>query len=235
MYIYTHTFFFHLYFFFIMAHDEVDPSLITNDHRKRKLPSYATNSNNISADKDEIVKNETYQQCFSNLWAMNILNTLKFSKFNILKNIIVSPGLALLKKMKRRDLQLLPTSIEVLPQTKRWETVHKAITKKPRTFLSYQMKMKTTIRYHLPKNQKAESNQIKNPQSSTLHLMNKSVKSESLIKRSHLKMQWSSTHHLKINMKLKEKECSIKRIQQRLLPQILKKWRNALRRNFGEW
>ena len=39
-----------------MARDEVDPSLITNDHRKCKLPSYATNSDNISADKDEIVK-----------------------------------------------------------------------------------------------------------------------------------------------------------------------------------
>ena len=41
-----------------MARDEVDPSLITkkNDHCKCKLPSYATNSDNISADKDEIVK-----------------------------------------------------------------------------------------------------------------------------------------------------------------------------------
>ena len=156
---------------------------------------------------------------------------MKFSKFNILKNIIVSPGLALLKKMKRRDLQLLPTNIEVLPQTKRWKTVHKDITKKPRTFSSYQMRMKTTIWYHLPKNQKAESNQIKNPQSLTLHPMNKSVNSKSLIKQSHIKMQWSSTHHLKINMKLKEKERSIKRIQQRLLPQILKKRRKALRRN----
>ena len=39
-----------------MARDKVDPSLITNDHRKHKLPSYATNSDNISADKDEIVK-----------------------------------------------------------------------------------------------------------------------------------------------------------------------------------
>ena len=71
----------------------------------------------------------------------------------------------------------------------------------------------------------------KNPQSSTLHPMNKSVKSKSLIKQSHLKMQWSSTHHLKINMKLKEEEHSIKRIQQPLLPQILKKQRKAVRRN----
>jgi hypothetical protein len=39
-----------------MARDEVDPSLITNDRRKRKLPSYASNADNISADKDEIVK-----------------------------------------------------------------------------------------------------------------------------------------------------------------------------------
>ena len=104
---------------------------------------------------------------------------MKFSKFNILKNIIVSLGLALLKKMKRQDLQLLPTSIEVLPQMKRWKMVHKDITKEPGTFSSYQMKTKMTIQYHLPKNQKAESNQIKNPQSSTLHPMNKSVKSKS--------------------------------------------------------
>jgi hypothetical protein len=39
-----------------MARDEVDPSLITNDRRKRKLPSYANNADNISADKDEVVK-----------------------------------------------------------------------------------------------------------------------------------------------------------------------------------
>ena len=95
--------------------------------------------------------------------------------------------------MKRRDLQLLPTSIEVLPQMKRWKTVHKNITEKPRTFSSCQMKTKTTTWYHVPKNQKAGSNQKKDPQSLTLHPMNKSAKSESLIKQSHLKMQWSST------------------------------------------
>jgi hypothetical protein len=39
-----------------MARDEVDLSLITNDRRKRKLGSYATNKDNISADKDEVVK-----------------------------------------------------------------------------------------------------------------------------------------------------------------------------------
>jgi len=39
-----------------MARDEVDPSLITNDRRKRKLGSYATNKDNISADKDGVVK-----------------------------------------------------------------------------------------------------------------------------------------------------------------------------------
>ena len=43
-------------FFSTMARDEVDLSLITNDHRKRKLGSYATNKDNISADKDEVVK-----------------------------------------------------------------------------------------------------------------------------------------------------------------------------------
>ena len=39
-----------------MARDEVDPSLITHDRRKRKLGSYATNKDNISADKDKVVK-----------------------------------------------------------------------------------------------------------------------------------------------------------------------------------
>ena len=32
-----------------MARDEVDPSLITDEPRKRKLPSYANNTDNISA------------------------------------------------------------------------------------------------------------------------------------------------------------------------------------------
>lgn len=39
-----------------MARNEVDPSLITNDRRKRKLPSYATDNDNISADKEGVVK-----------------------------------------------------------------------------------------------------------------------------------------------------------------------------------
>jgi hypothetical protein len=39
-----------------MAREEVDPSLITNDRRKRKLPPYANNPDNISADKEEVVK-----------------------------------------------------------------------------------------------------------------------------------------------------------------------------------
>ena len=39
-----------------MARDEVDISLITNDRRKRKLPAYATNADNISADKNDVVK-----------------------------------------------------------------------------------------------------------------------------------------------------------------------------------
>ena len=39
-----------------MARDEVDPSLITNDRRKRKLPSYVTNDDNISVDKEGVVK-----------------------------------------------------------------------------------------------------------------------------------------------------------------------------------
>jgi hypothetical protein len=39
-----------------MPHNEVDPSLITNEPCKQKLPSYATNEDNISADKEEVVK-----------------------------------------------------------------------------------------------------------------------------------------------------------------------------------
>ena len=39
-----------------MPRNEVDPSLITNEPRKRKLASYVTNKDNISADKDEMVK-----------------------------------------------------------------------------------------------------------------------------------------------------------------------------------
>ena len=39
-----------------MARDEVDISLITSERRKRKLASYVTNKDNISADKAETVK-----------------------------------------------------------------------------------------------------------------------------------------------------------------------------------
>ena len=39
-----------------MACDKVNPSLITNDCHKHKLPSYVTNNDNISADKNEVVK-----------------------------------------------------------------------------------------------------------------------------------------------------------------------------------
>jgi hypothetical protein len=43
-------------FFPTMARDEVDLALIINDQRKRKLGSYATNEDNISADKEAVVK-----------------------------------------------------------------------------------------------------------------------------------------------------------------------------------
>jgi hypothetical protein len=39
-----------------MPRDEIDPSLITDEPRKRKLASYVTNKDNISADKDETIK-----------------------------------------------------------------------------------------------------------------------------------------------------------------------------------
>jgi hypothetical protein len=39
-----------------MARDEVDPSLILAQPRKRKLTSYITNEDNASADKDETIK-----------------------------------------------------------------------------------------------------------------------------------------------------------------------------------
>ena len=39
-----------------MDRNKVNPSLITDEPQKRKLPSYANNTDNISADKDEVVK-----------------------------------------------------------------------------------------------------------------------------------------------------------------------------------
>ena len=51
----TYTYIYIPPFFFTMARDEVDPTLITNDRRKRKLASYATDKDNISADKEAIV------------------------------------------------------------------------------------------------------------------------------------------------------------------------------------
>ena len=39
-----------------MPRDEIDPSLITNEPQKHKLASYVTNKDNISAEKDETVK-----------------------------------------------------------------------------------------------------------------------------------------------------------------------------------
>ena len=39
-----------------MARDEVDPSLIVTQPRKRRLASYATNEDNISADKAATIK-----------------------------------------------------------------------------------------------------------------------------------------------------------------------------------
>lgn len=39
-----------------MPRIEIDPSLITNEPRKRKLAPYVTNEDNISADKDQTVK-----------------------------------------------------------------------------------------------------------------------------------------------------------------------------------
>ena len=39
-----------------MPRDEIDPSLITDEPRKRKLAAYVTNKDNISADKEETVK-----------------------------------------------------------------------------------------------------------------------------------------------------------------------------------
>ena len=39
-----------------MPRDEVDPSAITNEPRKRKLSSYVCNEDNISGDKDQYVK-----------------------------------------------------------------------------------------------------------------------------------------------------------------------------------
>ena len=42
--------------FLSMPWNEIDPSLITNEPRKRKVAAYVTNTDNISADKDKTVK-----------------------------------------------------------------------------------------------------------------------------------------------------------------------------------
>jgi hypothetical protein len=39
-----------------MARNEVDASLIVNEPRKRRIPSYITNDDNNSADKAELIK-----------------------------------------------------------------------------------------------------------------------------------------------------------------------------------
>ena len=39
-----------------MPRNEIDPSLIIDEPHKRKLASYVTKKDNISADKDETVK-----------------------------------------------------------------------------------------------------------------------------------------------------------------------------------
>ena len=39
-----------------MPRNEIDPSLIINEPCKRKMAAYVTNTDNISADKDETIK-----------------------------------------------------------------------------------------------------------------------------------------------------------------------------------
>ena len=66
-----------------MARDEVDPAFIINDHRKRKLGSYATNEDNISADKHGVVKRmkltlNASNSCEQKKYQKNIDNFLNF-------------------------------------------------------------------------------------------------------------------------------------------------------------
>ena len=82
-----------------MARDKAYTSLITNDHRKWKLPSYANNIDNISADKEEVYVIKwmklTSNPATGNGPGEQIINTIYWpckSKPNIqnLKQVIIS-------------------------------------------------------------------------------------------------------------------------------------------------
>ena len=84
-----------------MARDEVDTSLITSEPRKRKLPSYATNNDNISADKEEIIKRMKH----TNYHACKQSTALKFDYYPCLTNIFKHPIISLIPLKKMKDLQ----------------------------------------------------------------------------------------------------------------------------------
>jgi hypothetical protein len=54
-----------------MPRDEVDPSAIMNEPRKRTLSSYVRNEDNISGDRDQYVKR-----------IKNVVNPGEFSKWS---------------------------------------------------------------------------------------------------------------------------------------------------------
>lgn len=116
---------------FIMARDEVDPSLITNDPHKRKLPSYATNNDNISADKNEVIKrmkkntDDPSQAC---------------------EDLII----AILKFFETKFLNHLKQQVISLPQTTQ-ETVKPQATHMPKSLSPKTYLMMKKIPLHLPK------------------------------------------------------------------------------------
>jgi hypothetical protein len=96
-------------FFSTMARDEVDLALILNDHRKRKLGSYATNEDNISADKEAVVKRMKLTINAANNHDASCEQKKLHNILTILLNYYAKHpyiSMILLKKLKKRILRL---------------------------------------------------------------------------------------------------------------------------------
>jgi hypothetical protein len=92
-----------------MARDEVDLALILNDHRKRKLGSYATNEDNISADKEAVVKRMKLTINAANNHDASCEQKKLHNILTILLNYYAKHpyiSMILLKKLKKRILRL---------------------------------------------------------------------------------------------------------------------------------
>ena len=77
--------------------------IITSEPRKQKLPSYATNNDNISADKEEIIKRMKH----TNYHACEQSTALKIDYYPcLLTNIFKHPIISLIPLKKMKDLQL---------------------------------------------------------------------------------------------------------------------------------